>query len=167
VLTLQPLQIDHERRFIEAVRQSKSIHEPWISAPASSKGFRAQLKKCSTDNNKSFVAVNEAEDVIACVNFNEIVRGFFHSAYLGFYVFAPFQGLGLMRQAMTLTITHAFDSIELHRLEANIQPANERSIALVRSLGFRHEGYSPRYLYINDDWRDHERYALTVEEWAP
>ena len=167
MLTLQPLQIDHERRFLEAVRQSKTIHEPWISAPASAKEFRAQLEKYSTDNNKSFVAVNAAEDVIACVNVNEIVRGAFRSAYLGYYVFAPFQGLGLMRQAMTLTITHAFDSMELHRLEANIQPANERSTALVRLLGFRHEGHSPRYLYINDEWRDHERYALTAEEWAP
>ncbi len=167
MLTLQPLQINHEQRFIEAVRRSKSIHEPWISASASSPAFYAQLEKCSTDRNKSFVAIDQAGAIVACVNINEIVRGLFRSAYLGYYVFAPFQGLGLMRQAMILAISHAFDSLQLHRLEANIQPTNERSIALVRSLGFRCEGYSPRYLYIDDDWRDHERYALTAEEWAP
>jgi ribosomal-protein-alanine N-acetyltransferase len=53
----------------------------------------------------------------------------------------------------------------LHRVEANIQPDNLRSIHLVRSLGFRLEGHSPRYLRINGEWKDHDRYALTVEEW--
>jgi ribosomal-protein-alanine N-acetyltransferase len=53
----------------------------------------------------------------------------------------------------------------LHRLEANIQPSNERSIALVRGLGFRKEGLSRRYLKIGGRWRDHERWALLVDEW--
>ena len=53
----------------------------------------------------------------------------------------------------------------LHRLEANIQPDNARSIGLVRSLGFRMEGFSPRYLKIGGRWRDHERWALLSDNW--
>ena len=44
---------------------------------------------------------------------------------------------------------------------------NRASIALVKSLGFRREGYSPRYLKIGGRWRDHERWALLVDDWRP
>jgi ribosomal-protein-alanine N-acetyltransferase len=57
--------------------------------------------------------------------------------------------------------------LRLHRVEANIQPRNRASIALVKSLGFRQEGYSPRYLKIGGRWRDHERWALLVDDWRP
>jgi ribosomal-protein-alanine N-acetyltransferase len=70
-----------------------------------------------------------------------------------------------MGEAVRLVVTHAFHALGLHRLEANIQPGNGPSRALVRRLGFRQEGYSPRYLKIDGDWRDHERWAVLADEW--
>ena len=70
-----------------------------------------------------------------------------------------------MKPALAAVIAISFDNLALHRLEANIQPSNIASIALVKSLGFRLEGYSPRYLKIAGTWQDHERYAITAEEW--
>jgi hypothetical protein len=54
--------------------------------------------------------------------------------------------------------------LRLHRLEANVQPGNAASIRLLQRLGFRREGYSPRYLRICGRWRDHERWAILADE---
>jgi [ribosomal protein S5]-alanine N-acetyltransferase len=69
-----------------------------------------------------------------------------------------------MREALELVLRYAFDDLRLHRLQAAIQPGNERSIALARGAGFRKEGFAPRYLKIGGRWRDHELWAITAEE---
>ncbi|MFF1398767.1 GNAT family N-acetyltransferase, partial [Streptomyces sp. NPDC058287] len=68
-----------------------------------------------------------------------------------------------LRGGTSLVIQFAFDQLELHRLEANIQPDNASSLNLVKRLGFKREGYSAAFQFINDEWRDHERWALTAE----
>jgi ribosomal-protein-alanine N-acetyltransferase len=88
----------------------------------------------------------------------------FQSAYLGYYAFAAHAGTGLMREGFRLVLRELFGRHRLHRVEANIQPENLRSRAFVEGLGFRLEGYSPRYLEIGGRWRDHERWALLAEE---
>jgi ribosomal-protein-alanine N-acetyltransferase len=70
-----------------------------------------------------------------------------------------------MAQGLSAVIDRAFHDLGLHRLEANIQPSNAASLALVKKLGFEREGYSPHYLMVNSDWRDHERWAIRVEIW--
>jgi [ribosomal protein S5]-alanine N-acetyltransferase len=74
---------------------------------------------------------------------------------------------GYMAQGLRAVVSHAFRRLRLHRLEANIQPENEASRRLIQRLGFRQEGLSPRYLKVAGRWRDHERWALTTEEWPP
>jgi len=91
------------------------------------------------------------------------VRGAFQSAYLGYYALEPNAGEGYLREGLQQVISHAFGKLKLHRLEANIQPGNQRSIALVKGIGFKHEGYSPRYIKVCGRWRDHERWALLAD----
>jgi ribosomal-protein-alanine N-acetyltransferase len=105
-------------------------------------------------------------DLAAVINISEIVRGNFCSGYLGYYAFVPHNGRGLVKRGLQVVLTEAFRVHGLHRLEANIQPDNEASRHLARTLGFRFEGFSPRYLKVAGRWRDHERWALTAEEWA-
>jgi len=103
--------------------------------------------------------------LLGAINLSEIVRGKFQSGYLGYYIGAAHAGQGYMTEALQLMLAVAFRRLRLHRVEANIQPNNDASIRLVKRAGFRREGYSPRYLKIAGQWRDHERWALLAEDW--
>ena len=71
-----------------------------------------------------------------------------------------------MSEAIRLILRYAFKQLKLHRIEANIQPHNSASIAVVRKYGFTKEGFSPKYLKISGRWRDHERWAIIKENWS-
>ena len=102
---------------------------------------------------------------VGVFNFSEIVRGAFQSAYLGYYGFAEHAGQGYMSEGLALVLRIGFGTLRLHRIEVNVQPANTRSISLVRRGGFTREGYSRHYVKIAGRWRDHERWALLAEDW--
>ena len=156
--------VRHEPEFLAAVVRSQRLHGAWVTAPRSSAEYRLYLKERQGPRQAKFLVCDEPGSICGVINLSEIVRGSFQSAYLGYYAFAPHAGKGLMTAGLELVIEHAFGELGLHRLEANIQPKNARSIALVRRAGFRLEGLSLRYLNIAGRWRDHERWALTVEE---
>lgn len=151
---------------VSANLASIALHEPWVSPCCDLASFQAYLARCDGDRSIGFIArERESNRIVGVVNLSEIVRGFFQSAYMGYYAVAGMNGRGLMGEAVGLVVTHAFTELGLHRIEANIQPDNAPSRALVKRLGFRQEGFSPRYLKINGEWRDHERWAILAEEW--
>jgi ribosomal-protein-alanine N-acetyltransferase len=153
--------------FLRLVRASRELHRPWVYAPETAREFTAYLSRCSSTSERCFLICRRQDDALVGVyNVSQIARGFFENAFLGYYAFAPMAGEGLMAEGLELVMRHCFRRLKLHRLEANIQPDNERSKLLVRQAGFRYEGYSPRYLKIGGRWRDHERWAITREDWA-
>ena len=109
---------------------------------------------------------HETGSIVGIINLNNVIRGNFQSAFLGYYAFSPYVGQGLMTQGMKLVLRFAFRKLKLHRLEANIQPQNQASISLVRKCGFVREGLSRGYLRVCGRWRDHERWAIRAETWA-
>ena len=136
-----------------------------MSPPNDQAKFAQYVQSLRNGRRIGFVVVTGRDDIVGVVNVSEIVRGGFQSAYLGYYAFEPFAGRGLLRAGLSLVVARCFGELGLHRLEANIQPDNARSIALVKSLGFSKEGFSPRYLKIGGRWRDHERWALLSDNW--
>lgn len=128
--------------------------------------FASYIERCAQPDFEGFFVCRKEDDaIVGSINLSQISRGNFKSAYLDYRVGACFAGRGYMTEALELVLRYAFDQMKLHRLEANIQPENERSIALVKRAGFRREGYSRRYLKISGRWRDHERWAIVSEDW--
>ena len=138
----------------ELYEKSISIHNPWVYAP---ENYQAYLEQ----ENRYFVCLSETDDIVGTFNISGIVRGYFQSAYLGYEVFSPYQGRGYMSAGIKLLLKEAFETLKLHRLEANIQPGNIASIRLVSKTGFTKEGFSKNYLKVGGiEWKDHERWAI-------
>ncbi len=168
-LSLRRISKNDQRAFIAATRQSRSLHQPWIFPPVSPQRFRAWLD--NEERRERYLVWLQDESAPALVGYigiNELTWGVFENGCLGYWVNAPWAGQGHMKQALELLVSHVFKRRErrLHRLEANIQPGNVGSRRLVEHLGFRLEGLSPRFLKLDGVWRDHERWAVTREDWS-
>jgi ribosomal-protein-alanine N-acetyltransferase len=139
------------------------LHRPWEPWPfdePSPELFRSQLHKTA------YCLFRLGDDaLVGQVNVNLIVRGPFQNACLGYWIGAPFAGMGYMTEGVSLVLAECFTTLGLHRIEANIIPENEASLRVARKCGLRLEGFSPRFLQIGGSWRDHERWAITAEEW--
>jgi [ribosomal protein S5]-alanine N-acetyltransferase len=153
------------REFLELVEASVDLHRPWTYPPADAASFRRLIERNRADNFFALLARRSEDDaIVGLFEFSEVVRGSFQNSYLGYWVGAPYAGQGYMRDGMQQALRFAFSELRLHRVEANIQPANKRSISLARKAGFRREGFSPRYLKIGGRWRDHERWAVLSDD---
>jgi ribosomal-protein-alanine N-acetyltransferase len=163
---LRPPVHDDRDEFTALMRVSRDFHAPWATAPTDADRFAAYLADARRADFEAMLACRRSDEaIVGFFNLSQIVRRRLQSAYLGYAAGAPFAGQGYMREGLDLVLRACFTRLELHRVEANIQPGNANSIALARGAGFRREGFSPRYLKIGGRWRDHERWAILVEDW--
>lgn len=153
---------DYSRQLAALQERNAEVHRPWVYHG----DVGSYFEKLAVGRTIGlFLWAVAEQSLIGVINLNEPVFGIFRSAYLGYYIDSEFAGKGYMSEGLGLALDYAFGDREFHRVEANIQPRNLPSIALVKRLGFRLEGFSPKYLCIDGDWRDHERWAILAEEW--
>ena len=155
------------RDFQELLNHNVDYHQPWVYHSYDPRYYDHYLKRIKRGVTQGcFIYDNETDKLAGVININNILLGSIRSASLGYYGDQEFAGKGHMTEAMGLVLDYAFTTIGLHRLEANIQPENNRSKKLVQRLGFRKEGFSPKYLQIGGKWCDHERWAILAEEFS-
>jgi ribosomal-protein-alanine N-acetyltransferase len=102
--------------------------------------------------------------IVGQLTVSSIVWGSAMMATLGYWVDQARAGHGIAPTAVAMATDHCFQALGLHRMEINIRPENGPSLRVVEKLGFRDEGYRPRFLHINGEWADHRTFALTAEE---
>ncbi len=152
--------------FISLNRASIEFYKGLTSPTTTPQQFTTYLSRCKQNDFEGFLVCRIEDDaIVGSIDLSQIFRGGFKSAYVGYQMGAPFAGRGYMTEAIQLVLSYAFNDLKLHRIEANIQPHNTASIALVKRAGFTNEGYSRRYLKICGRWRDHERWAILAEDW--
>lgn len=76
-------------------------------------------------------------------------------------------GHGLMHEALSLFVAWALETLSLHRLEADIDPANKASARSLLRLGFQREGLLRERWIVDGQVADTEFYGLLAREWQP
>lgn len=167
---------ESDRDAFVALRQSSRAHlKPWEPIPPSGldlyspAAFDRELEMHNTDREQRWLVIERTTNTIAGrIALTNIERGPFQNGRFGYWCGVGFEGKGLMTQALTLAVQHCFTpanqgGLGLHRVCANIMPTNIRSRALLQRVGFVKEGFSEKYLQIQGQWEDHERWAMTIE----
>jgi len=151
--------------FCARVRESQHL-APWAFPPEDELSFRHWLERAAQHDNEQFLVCVRDDDAIAgFVNLNGVQRGAIQRATAGWSALGRHAGRGHLTDGLAMALEVAFTQLRLHRVEADIQPGNARSRALAKRCGLRLEGYSPRLVLIDGEWRDHERWAITAEDW--
>jgi ribosomal-protein-alanine N-acetyltransferase len=169
-LTIEPVGAAHAPLLAEFFRRNDAHLARWDPPrPAgicSATFWEAECERAMHEHDSGLVARwiaflrSDESQVIGRINYTQIARGPFQSCVLGYAIDAAFERRGLMQEALNATITHTFDVMRLHRIQASYIPENLRSGRLLQRLGFRREGVAPQYLFIDGAWRDHVVTAL-------
>ncbi|HEY0047855.1 MAG TPA: GNAT family protein [Pyrinomonadaceae bacterium] len=157
---------DDFAEFTALNKSSRKFHRNLVTPPTDEKSFADFLKRNESETDRCFL-ICRIEDgaIVGAAALSQIFRKAFQNAYLGYYLAEKYTGCGYMTEAVRLVLSFAFKELKLHRIEASVQPENKASIAVLQRCGFTREGYSPKYLKIGGRWRDHERFAIIVEDW--
>jgi ribosomal-protein-alanine N-acetyltransferase len=176
-MDLRPLAVEDEDAFVRMLRESADAWAPWtpeVDPSLTPRGrFERELQRTRLGSRAGshlrLVGVEPGGEIVGLFALNEIVRGVFQSAYASWQVAADRMGAGLGTEGVRALLDVAFaepdSGIGLHRVQANIMPANGPSLRIAEKVGFRREGLAPRYLRIAGRWEDHVMHGITVEEW--
>ncbi|MCD0452586.1 GNAT family N-acetyltransferase [Actinocorallia sp. API 0066] len=146
-------------------RLSITLHGSWVYMPRTAPAYLDYLARLDEEGTIGLAVRHAEEDtIVGLVTISGITRGGYERAILGYAGFAPTTGHGYLTEGLCLALHYGFTRLGLHRLEADIQPENTRSLRLAARVGLRREGFSPAFIMIDGVWRDHERWAITAEE---
>ena len=106
-----------------------------------------------------FLIRREDNALVGALTLDNIRRGPAQCGTLGYWTGQPFARHGYMREAIQAMVHHAYEKLDLSRIEAACLPENVASRALLESSGFKYEGVAQSYLQINGRWRNHVLYS--------
>lgn len=145
--------------------------EDWARHELAPAYFKRRLKLSEREMRRGsslplFIFRSGDEAMVGGASLSNVRYGASRSAHLGYWIGAPYTRRGYGAAAVRALLDHAFETIELNRVEAACQPENAASMRLLNALGFREEGLARSYLRINGAWRDHLIFAFTAADYG-
>jgi len=86
-------------------------------------------------------------------------------AEVGYALRSDHWGRGIASEAVSLAIDWALQALDLHRIEADIDPRNDASRRVLERLGFCSEGVLRERFFVGDDATDSELFGVLAQEW--
>ena len=84
---------------------------------------------------------------------------------IGYALGRPYWGQGYMKETLTAVFNYAFDDLNFHRIEADVDPRNAASIRALERLGFQREGYLRERWHVNGEIQDAILFGLLKPDW--
>ncbi len=115
-----------------------------------------------TGNNESInwgVSLKNNDTLIGTIGFWRIMKEHYR-AEIGYMLHPSHHGKGLMTEGLKAVLGYGFDTMKLHSVEANVNPLNAASVALLKKLGFVQEGYFRENYFFNGIFLDSATYSL-------
>lgn len=166
-VALRPFRLSDRNSWNRLRYENKSWLKPWEATlpnvrdswPSYFSMFFAYRAEAKSDRLYAFALVYR-DALVGQVTVGGVTRGSQSSAYVGYWIGEKDSGRGITAVAVALATDWCFGDLGLNRVEINVRPENERSLRLVKKLGFQYEGLRRQYLHIDHEWRDHHSYAL-------
>lgn len=105
------------------------------------------------------ISLKGNNEFIGTVNFHRTYREH-HRAEMGYQLFSDYWRRGIMSEAVKAAIDYGFNTMKLHTIEAQVNPNNEASIALLKKCGFVQEAYFKENFYFNGKFLDTPVFSL-------
>ena len=169
---LRPLTKRDAKKWQEIRTQNQEWMQEWEAtppipaldpAPTFKQSAKRLLAEAKLGRAMPFVVEYQGE-FVGQLNVGDIVYGSLRGAHIGYWIDQKYAGRSIMTTAVALVTDHLLTTVGLHRVEVAIRPENEPSNKLVKRLGFKFEGVRPKFLHINNDWRDHNIYVMFAED---
>lgn len=167
-MTLRPPQHSDFRAWTALRQESADFLTPWEPTWADDHLTRRAFTNRVYWANRSigngsavplFLTLREDGALLGAITLDNVRRGPSQAVTLGYWIGARFARKGFMREAISALVHHAFNEMDLSRIEAACLPENEASRGLLEACGFKYEGVAQSYLQINGRWRNHVLYA--------
>jgi ribosomal-protein-alanine N-acetyltransferase len=128
--------------------------------------FIEKLKDIEDKQDGITWAITLKEDVkfIGTICYWNILKEHYR-AEIGYVLHPDFQGKGIMQEAICIVLEYGFKTMNIHSVEANVNPNNKASITLLERNNFKREGYFKENYYFNGQFLDSAIYSLLVSDY--
>ncbi|HEY6976407.1 MAG TPA: GNAT family protein [Chitinophagaceae bacterium] len=101
--------------------------------------------------------------IIGTIGYWRIIKEHFR-AEIGYQLHFDLQGKGIMQEALVKVLDYGFNIMQLHSVEANVNPGNLPSIKLLEKNNFKREAYFKENYYFNGRFLDSAIYSLIKKD---